>query len=117
MKTFNQSQISDNTPMLTEDSFLNKIPTKNKLRSIDVEIFSYQIPPSEYIVKLQAICENRFYCKKIEGEFNQSTTFRIFPQDLYKVEGGMMYTTAISLMKELTEKGLLIIGYKSNLSE
>lgn len=83
------------------------------LSAIELRLFSYNIDEENFQQVIEAVAGNHFIVTKIEEKHNEFSTFRIAPQDYCLIEGGMMYTSAGSIISELISRGFLIKGYNA----
>lgn len=95
----------------------NNALIKKKLKAVELDLFSYRVPVSEFEGVLAKVCGQQFKFDKLNNDIGHSGSFMIAPQDHCLVDGGMMYTSAASIVKQLSEKGLLIMRYKAIIAD
>lgn len=83
------------------------------LAGIEVDVFSHKINNDHFESVLQETCGSHFSFKKIRIA-PDTNTFYIRPLEHCLVEGGMMYTSAISIISSLSSKGLLVKGFRTD---
>lgn len=88
-----------------------KSKSSETFKGIEVDLFSYTIAPDNFQKSIAAICGEHFDVVLQPEVSEDYATFYIAPKDYCLVEGGMMYTSAGSIMSELISRGFLIRGY------
>jgi hypothetical protein len=84
-----------------------------KLMGIEIDLFSYKVPEGHFEQVLKEICGGAFNFKMVTGATKGSNSYFIFPQEYCLVEGGMMYTSAVNILKQLTTSGLLVSEFRT----
>lgn len=83
------------------------------LKGIEIDVFSHKINNDHFENVIQETCGSHFSFSKIRVA-KDANTFYIRPLDHCLVEGGMMYTSAISIISSLSVKGLLVKGFRTD---
>jgi hypothetical protein len=83
------------------------------LKGMEIDIFSHQVNNDLFENVLSEICSTNFGFKKIRIA-PCTSTFYISPMDHCLVEGGMMYTSAISILSSLSSKGILVKSFRTD---
>lgn len=84
------------------------------LKGIEIDVFSYRIPESRFKQVLDEVCGEHCNIDDLPTKARKpSASFFITPKDFCLVDGGMMYTSAMSILSQLTSKGLLIQEFRT----
>ncbi|XOV68487.1 MAG: hypothetical protein ACFHU9_04770 [Fluviicola sp.] len=80
-------------------------------RGIEVDLFSYTVAPDRFQEIIQSVCGEHFDVRLQPEVSEDFATYYIAPKEYCLVEGGMMYSSAGSIISELISRGFLIKGY------
>lgn len=80
-------------------------------KGIEVDLFSYTIAPDKFHEIIQFVCGEHFDVKLQPEAKEDYVTYYIAPKDSCLVDGGMMYSSAGSIISALISRGFLIKGY------
>ncbi|MCR9172621.1 MAG: hypothetical protein NXI10_09025 [bacterium] len=89
----------------------NREKSLEAFKGIEVDLFSYSIAPDKFEDEVKNVCGEHFYVHLQSDVSEDYATFYITPKDYCLVDGGMMYTSAGSIISELITRGFLIKGY------
>lgn len=78
---------------------------------IEIDLFSYSIAPDNFLSTIQSVCGEHFDVQLQPEVSDKFTTIYIAPKEYCLVDGGMMYSSAGSIISNLVSKGFLIKGY------
>jgi hypothetical protein len=92
---------------------LKKDDTSRKMIGVEVDLFSYKVPATKFEHVLAEVCGEQFDFDALDGHSNETVSFFITPKDYCLVDGGMMYTSAVSILKKITDKGLLVEEFRT----
>ncbi|GEM_PF-4998044 len=101
----------------TSHTILKENTISTKLVGIEVDLFSYTVSETQFEQRLKDICGGNFRFEFLANGHNGIHSVSISPQEHCLVDGGMMYTSAVGILKELTESGLLISEYRTMVSD
>ena len=80
-------------------------------KGIEVDLFSYSLAPDKFQGVIETVCGEHFEVVLQPEVSDDYATFYIAPKEYCLVDGGMMYTSAGSIISKLISRGFLIKGY------
>lgn len=85
----------------------------SSLKGIEVSLFSLRISLDEYETNVTEVCDTHFQYKVLSISENGTMTVYISPKEYCRVNGGMMYTSAGSILSDLVSSGFLVKSFRT----